>query len=536
MKKINEKKSVFWRAYAVLCIFLVVTIAAVNFLLYDFIKAFENFRPERAVEDYVSTLDSESLAALFAPAAEKLFSGFEADDVLMSEIVSMVAENEITYVAAAGADGEVFDVYCGEKILTLSVSVASGGRYGFDDYIVTGASVNEEWITSRQSTVTVIAPADASISLNGYGVSDAYVTGTLEAGSAVSEFERDDSFGYRLNVYEISGIFGSVGCTARGKDGEIALMSPAEGVYTSDYTATDSAYTVAVPEGATLTLNGIEVSDKYVSGQVTAFDAAPYEAKTAPKCTVYTVKGLRHAPETRVTLDGAELSPIAAEGYDAAYNYPDSYKSSYTVRLPDDLDLYCNGTLVPKENITSEAGEYSVPEAVKKFVKTEKTSVEYTVSGLYGEPAFTSSDENCVVSGENGVYTFYPAPTDDEMKILEDEAQSFTELYIEYSYEGTDYTKENFAKVIACVKEGSDAYDIIEVSYDSMKYNSNFKVDKLETNIYDMVKYADNCYGVKVDFESHGKYYIYEKEANGTYVMIWIVSGGEWKLAYFNFV
>ncbi len=536
MKKMNEKKKVFWHAYTVMCIFLVVIIAAVNFLLYDFIRAFEYFRPERAVEDYISDLDSEAIAELFIPTAAELFSGYETEDVLWGEIVAVVAENDLTYVAAAGADGGVFDVYCGEKILSLTVAATSGGRYGFDDYIVTGAKANDEWITSRQVTVTAIVPADAKLTLNGYDVSDACIVGTLEAGSGVTEFERDDSFGYELAIYEINGIFGSADCRAYGADGEIALANPAEGMYTSDYAAADSVYTVAVPAGSAVTLNGVALSDKYMTGEVVAFDAAVFEAETAPKCAVYTVNGLHHIPEVIVTLNGETLSPVTADGYDAAYNYPDSYKSSYTVRLPDDLDLYCNGTLVPKESITSDAGEYSVPEAVKKYVKTEKTSVEYVVSGLYSEPKFTSSDENCVVASENGVYTFYPAPSESEMNTLYSEALSFTELYIEYSYEGTDYTKENYEKVIAHVKEGSDAYDIIEVSYDSMKYNSNFTVDKLETDIYDMVKYADNCYGVKVDFESHGKYYKFEKEANGTYVMIWIVSGGVWELAYFNFV
>ncbi len=537
MKNENKKPSIFWTAYTVLCIVIVLLIAIATVFFYDFIDAFEQYRPENAVEAYINGLSESEISRLASDKLSDLASGYEAMNAVRDEVYKMLDGGSISYVESSNEGGVcVFDLYCRELFCSVTVTESSGGKYGFSDYTVTNTEIADEWITSRLTTVTAVIPADAELILNDWSIDGVYVVSTMDATDTVSEFELGDSFGYDLAVYEIPNVFGGVSCRALDINGEIELSNPTFGVYTSGYTPVDSLFTVVAPEGAAVTLNGITVSDSYNTGDVIAPDATPYEAQTAPKCTVYSIKGLRNTPVVTVTLDGETLSPVTADSYDAAYTYPDSYKSSYTVRLPEDLALYCNGVIVDETMIVSRDGEYSVPKAVERYVKEEKSSVEYVVDGLYGEPNFTSSDENCVTEEADGIYTFYPAPDEDEIERLYSEAQNFTELYIKYSYEGTDYTKANYDAVIAHVKNGSDAYDIIEVSYNSMIYNSNFKVDKLETEIYDMVKYADNCYGVKVDFDSHGKYYIYEKVAVGTYTMIWIVSDGEWQLAYFKFV
>lgn len=542
MKKTAQKKQtgIFWYAYAFLCVVLAITIFTVTSLLHDYIEAFENFRPEHTVEEYIKTLTEAEITKLVSPKVAELSSSFNSDSAVSDAVKEMLAENELSIVESVSeGDSPAFDVYCGEKLCTVTLVQCSGGKYGFTNYTVASAEIAEDWVTSRLTTVSVIAPMGCEVILNDWQVDDSYVVGTAEAGKNVTEFERDDSFGYELEIYEIADIFGKAEVRALNENGEIELNSPAEGVYTSDYAAVDSAFTVLAPVGAVVTLNGVTVSDTYITNVVTAPDAKAYETESAPKCAVYTIKGLRNVPTVEVTIDGGELGeliPVTVDGCDVAYTYPEAYKRSYTVHVPEGLTLYCNGVEVDETNIASDDGEYSVPDAVKKYVKTEKTCIEYVIDGLYEEPEFTSSDENCVIDVANGILTFYPAPTEKEMETLYDEALNFTELYIKYSYEGTKYTEANYNAVIEHVKKGSDAYDIIEVSYSSMIYNSNFKVDKLETEIYDMVKYADNCYGVKVDFDSHGTYYKYEKVSVGTYTMIWIVSGGDWQLAYFKFV
>lgn len=533
----KKKLDAFWRSYIILCVVLVFIVVALTLFFYDFIKAFETGRPEYAVKQYVeSVTDTEIISAVNEFLDGKL-SGYEAENTVSSEVTSAMQKYELSYVRAFSDSADeipAYDVYCGEKLLSLTLAVTDGGKYGFDNYAVVGVSVADEWIDARKNTVSMIAPSTAELTLNGKSVGADKLVGDFVP-ETVSEFE---SGSFKLNMYEIADVFGEISAYATLDGEKLPLDNPSKGVYSSVYDAVDSLYTVIAPEKAEVMLNGIKLTDEYVTGVAIPTDAHFFEANTDVRCRVYCVKGLRLVPTVSATLDGEALVCEASDLYDSSFAYPDSYKHSYTASIPVGATLYCNGVKVGEEYSVGKSDKYPIPDAAKKYSSPSEYGVKYTVTGLYGEPEFTAKYENgtsCVGFESDGVSFFYPDANEAEKKKLEENALIFTQLYIKYSYEGTDYTEANYNAVIAHVKNGSEAYKIMKSSFSSMIYNSNFKVDKLEVEMYDTVKYSNDCYGIKVNFDSHGKYYKYEKVAVGTYTMIWTVENGEWLLVDFVF-
>lgn len=533
----KKKLDAFWRSYIILCVVLVFIVVALTLFFYDFIKAFETGRPEYAVKQYVeSVTDTEIISAVNEFLDGKL-SGYEAENTVSSEVTSAMQKYELSYVRAFSDSADeipAYDVYCGEKLLSLTLAVTDGGKYGFDNYAVVGVSVADEWIDARKNTVSMIAPSTAELTLNGKSVGADKLVGDFVP-ETVSEFE---SGSFKLNMYEIADVFGEISAYATLDGEKLPLDNPSKGVYSSVYDAVDSLYTVIAPEKAEVMLNGIKLTDEYVTGVAIPTDAHFFEANTDVRCRVYCVKGLRLVPTVSATLDGEALVCEASDLYDSSFAYPDSYKHSYTASIPAGATLYCNGVKVGEEYSVGKSDKYPIPDAAKKYSSPSEYGVKYTVTGLYCEPEFTAKYENgtsCVGFESDGVSFFYPDANEAEKKKLEENALIFTQLYIKYSYEGTDYTEANYNAVIAHVKNGSEAYKIMKSSFSSMIYNSNFKVDKLEVEMYDTVKYSNDCYGIKVNFDSHGKYYKYEKVAVGTYTMIWTVENGEWLLVDFVF-
>lgn len=81
-------------------------------------------------------------------------------------------------------------------------------------------------------------------------------------------------------------------------------------------------FTFTVPKNSVLQINGVTVSENYITEDDVAFDPCRHvsEYVTAPAQTVYTVTGLIAQPEVAVTYNGAALEVTEQDGsYSAGY-------------------------------------------------------------------------------------------------------------------------------------------------------------------------------------------------------------------------
>lgn len=94
-----------------------------------------------------------------------------------------------------------------------------------------------------------------------------------------------------------------------------------------------AVYTVAVPTGSKVSVNGIEVKDSYISDEKEfepCKNIADY-VNTTPTITEYEIKGLLFAPEVEVTYDGVKLINESKEDdtFNIVFGFPtdDSWAS-----------------------------------------------------------------------------------------------------------------------------------------------------------------------------------------------------------------
>ena len=531
MKNKRQKKSRFYIYYALLCAVLAFAISCAVGIFYDFIREYEECLPEHVADAYITSLDSEALAGLIRPELEARASGFEKEDALGRELEEAVAGGVI-YTECIGEDTPAYDVYCGGRLMKVKLAKISGGRYGFDRYAVASAEIYPEWINDRFTSVTAIVPDGSFLTLNGITVSDEYKTGAEYKSDAVSVFEQASS---PLVTYEINDIFGGAEIAAQYR-GEQLSMSRLGGkdTYYSDYDLpARSDYTIRAPLDAKVTVNGTIVSADFItSTEKLNGEDAEFEPDTAPELALYSLTGLLNVPEVSVTLNGQELSPASTDGNNIEYVYPDSYKQSYTIRVPRGMKLYCNGFEVGEDHITGGKFSYSPPRTTPKVNVTEGCDV-YRV-WLYNEPEFTVSAAGAVMESDGNVYTFYPVPASSDISAIKDLSVTFAELFIKYANDSGSKVENNYKAFAGYILTGSNADEILTATLSSYIYNSPYTVSDRKIDAADFIKYSDDCVSVSVNYSFHKKNFKTESDISDTYEMVWIKKGGEWKLAGFT--
>lgn len=525
-KGTRARRDKFVLCYIAFCAVLVFIISLGVGLFYDFISEYEKTLPEHVIESYIDSLGKSTAAFLDIEAIKKNASGFETEESV-AETLSEATEEGLTFTKAVGED-DAYDIYCGGKFLKLTLATEEEGKYGFPVYRVAAAELYPEWIENRCAPVTVIVPEGTSLTVNGAPVDGGYMLDEKFESTSLSEFDRK---GHALVTYEIKDVFGCVTVSGIYEGEELRMSELGEGAFCSDYDLTSRAdYTVTAPEGAAVKVDGMPVSDEYIVGSEEAEALrTDFEPEQTLKLNVYKLPLLLGTPSVEVTLDGEALTPTQPDGTSYFYAYPDSYKKAYTVKVPVGMKLFCNGIEVGDSYVTEADGTYASPLSSGAAAVTERCRT-YTVF-LCHKPEFTVSSSDVTVTEDGASYVFYPLPTDAQRDAVGARAQAFTEQFIRYNMQGFSGLDANYSACLSYTLAYSEAYEIVAGTYYAVMYNDTYNITKLTTRVYDFARYSDTCVSVKVDFESHGALWTYEKDNNGTYTMVWVLSGGAWRLA-----
>lgn len=524
----NYGRKNFYIGYAIFCALLAFSLSIGIGLFYDFIREYESSRPDHVIENYVSVIDGETFSSIAAEAISRYSSGFETEESSLSALKA-AAKGGITFTKHIGSDGNDYDVYCGGKLMRVTLSPDYEGKYGFTHYKVTNTEIYPEWIEERSSPISVIVPDGSSVSVNGKSVGNEYMKPEKLESASLSIFEQRD---FALVEYDLGYVFGSVTVDGEYRGETLTISRLEDGAYCSDYDLPSRAdYTVSAPSGADVTINGVKVTSDYLSRTDKADELqTEFESGKTPMISVYKIELMLGTPEVEVRFDGSSLSPVSSDSTHSDYGYPASYMKSYSVSVPHGMTLYCNGIEVGKKYETEANILYDAPPFAPGINITERCDT-YTVE-LCHSPSFTVSDANVALKSDGSAFTFYPVPTSSESDAVSSAATAFTRLFITFSFRGSDNPSGNFDACMEHVLKNSAAYRLLRSTYDAMAYNSPYKITTLEINVRELSKYSDDCIAVTIDFESHGKRYKYEKDNNGTYNMIWQKLDGEWKLSY----
>ena len=362
------KKSRFGLAFGIFTAVLAVLIIAACTVLWFYLDAYESTRPEQAMQEFAQLADEEYWSSAVEGAFTVGETPFEDREELMEELcMSVIRENPLEWREDEGysADNMVYMVSAGGKDIcrvTLDEMTENGDAgFGFtylqvtrvellasftapeaheititvpagatvsvngvaltEEYVNTEAKVVASTITNEADGVTVTSPGDSSIIINGEVVYDGPANAIKVSG--LSELEAGIA-AELYNVYTVGGLYAPVEVSAVDAEGEsIAVEGEA-----TDESVTFALgegqfdYRILVPEGSTISVNGVELDESYNTGDtvVPAFLEGFSDYGTLPELELWLVEGLHTQPEiTATNAEGSSLDEPVINGTELAF-------------------------------------------------------------------------------------------------------------------------------------------------------------------------------------------------------------------------
>ena len=362
------KKSRFGLAFGIFTAVLAVLIIAACTVLWFYLDAYESTRPEQAMQEFAQLADEEYWSSAVEGAFTVGETPFEDREELMEELcMSVIRENPLEWREDEGysADNMVYMVSAGGKDIcrvTLDEMTENGDAgFGFtylqvtrvellasftapeaheititvpagatvsvngvaltEEYVNTEAKVVASTVTNEADGVTVTSPGDSSIIINGEVVYDGPANAIKVSG--LSELEAGIA-AELYTVYTVGGLYAPVEVSAVDAEGEsIAVEGEA-----TDESVTFALgegqfdYRILVPEGSTISVNGVELDESYKTGDtvVPAFLEGFSDYGTLPELELWLVEGLHTQPEiTATNAEGSSLDEPVINGTELAF-------------------------------------------------------------------------------------------------------------------------------------------------------------------------------------------------------------------------
>ena len=313
----------FGKAMLVYCIVLIVAVAAALAVFWKYLEAYEFTRPERVMAQFEQMADE----SYWKTAIESSFSvtptEFETKSALVDELcLDLIREGKMSYVNDEEYTEEA-PVYLvsvgGTELCRVYLSPQLGGEAGFGlEYMsIDKVELLAGFISPEPRTLSITAPADATVTVNGITVSENYLSSEPVDASYLPELEPEAT--ELLCRYDISGIYGTVEIGATSASGEVleAESSDENGAVFA-LGKGELSVKICAPEGSSVSVNGVELDESYKTGEklTAAFLEGLEDYGTAPELEVWEVSGLHLEPEISAEGEGgAELgAPIAQDG------------------------------------------------------------------------------------------------------------------------------------------------------------------------------------------------------------------------------
>ena len=269
----------------------------------------------------------------------------------------------------------------------------------------------------------------------------------------------------------------------------------------------DNSYDFLIPDGYKLYANGIEVSDKYVSGEYFPTDAYKISGgKTGVKYIPYRVSGFLSMPEFKAAdKNGTEAELFWSED-DLRYSIP---CGSVKIRIPRGYIAYVDLCEVGEQFILE--GEEAIPSAYNSFLEKDAEGlnyITYELNGFFDLPKVTvkSGDgTDCIVryDEEDELFEAYPAYN---TALRAEQESGITEifrkytLYLMYVNISEDKNKEEFIKK-SDLKVYFDASSQAWKQFSSINVTWQFEPTKYEfvdESVSEFIKYPDGSFSCRI--------------------------------------
>lgn len=384
-----KKKNVFLRAFLIYCAILLVAVASLLVVFYQFLSAYESARPEHAVESFfVENGKQYCLDAL----SEQIASGYNAFSDTGASLADFGIDEtgELTWRASSGDDFcQYYDLRIGGKTVGRA-SVVPDASVGFGMH--TWCVENCTFSAGKDQTLTLYVPIDCTATVNGVAVDDAYLTGTTQAEVT---FSQDFDIAPLYSIYQIDAMRGPVEVKAYDMDG--TELDPVR------VTESEVAFTCPKPyaldfwtaQNALVEINGVDVTDCYS-------ETIGDQLSDAVELRHYVFTDLYTEPYLAVLVDGEAVNAVELS-LGACFIPNASATVSDEIAAFTDRFIHVYVDYVANKNDKAENNFYYLHTCLVKdtpFYKTCRASIE----------GISWADTDDLTYHETGCYDLIPLP------------------------------------------------------------------------------------------------------------------------------
>lgn len=288
--------------------------------------------------------------------------------------------------------------------------------------------------------------------------------------------------------------------------------------------------TITAPVGATVTVNGIAVSENYLS------DAAPdtsylpeLEQNAADLLCCYEIANIYGTVEIAGTAaNGDTLVAEKSDENGAVFALPEG-ELSYTIYAPAGATVSVNGVELDENyKKTGEDTTLSLFEGLENYGAAPEMEA-WEVGGLHQTPEITAADESGTALSapylQDGVYVFQPAADEELAASQQQYAETFYNLYAAFEANRDDKLDTNYYNILPYMYGGTPLGTRLASEYSSRQPSGGVAAGSYDSvEVTGFVPYGDNLYTCTVLLYN-------DDELAGSCAVAFIKASGKWYAA-----
>ena len=288
--------------------------------------------------------------------------------------------------------------------------------------------------------------------------------------------------------------------------------------------------TITAPVGATVTVNGIAVSENYLS------DAAPdtsylpeLEQNATDLLCCYEIANIYGTVEIAGTAaNGDTLVAEKSDENGAVFALPEG-ELSYTIYAPAGATVSVNGVELDENyKKTGEDTTLSLFEGLENYGAAPEMEA-WEVGGLHQTPEITAADESGTALSapylQDGVYVFQPAADEELAASQQQYAETFYNLYATFEANRDDKLDTNYYNILPYMYGGTPLGTRLASEYSSRQPSGGVAAGSYDSvEVTGFVPYGDNLYTCTVLLYN-------DDELAGSCAVAFIKASGKWYAA-----
>lgn len=288
--------------------------------------------------------------------------------------------------------------------------------------------------------------------------------------------------------------------------------------------------TITAPVGATVTVNGIAVSENYLS------DAAPdtsylpeLEQNATDLLCCYEIANIYGTVEIAGTAaNGDTLVAEKSDENGAVFALPEG-ELSYTIYAPAGATVSVNGVELDENyKKTGEDTTLNLFEGLENYGAAPEIEA-WEVGGLHQTPEITAADESGTALSapylQDGVYVFQPAEDEELAASQQQYAETFYDLYAAFEANRDDKLDTNYYNILPYMYGGTPLGTRLASEYSSRQPSGGVAAGSYDSvEVTGFVPYGDNLYTCTVLLYN-------DDELAGSCAVAFIKASGKWYAA-----